>query len=70
MRPSASDRNVRVARKHRRLSQEQLSFDAGKKRSLLSDLERGTRDPSVRAIERSATALQIEPWTFLRPPDA
>lgn len=43
------------------LSQEELAFRAGMKRSYLSDLERGTRNPSVRALGRLAEALGIEP---------
>lgn len=53
--------NVRKFRKLRGMSQEALSLDAEMKRSYLSDLERGTRNPSVRAVERLATALQVLP---------
>lgn len=38
------------------------------KRSYLSDLERGTRNPSIKAIERIAVALGTEPWMLLRDP--
>ena len=57
--------NVRRLRKERGLSQEELAFQAGMKRSYLSDLERGTRNPTVRALERLASALEIEPADLL-----
>ena len=53
-------RNVRAARLARGLSQEQLAFEAEMKRSYLNDLERGTRNPSVRALGRLAKALGVE----------
>jgi transcriptional regulator with XRE-family HTH domain len=58
-------RNVRDYRKRRGLSQEALALEAEMKRSYLSDLERGVRNPSVTAIERLARALQVEPWRLL-----
>ena len=58
-------RNVRAARLARGLSQEQLAFEAEMKRSYLSDLERGTRNPSVRALGRLAKALGVEPADLL-----
>ena len=61
-------RNVRAARRRKGLSQEQLALEAEMKRSYLSDLERGTRNPSVRAVARLAAALAVEPWTLLQEP--
>lgn len=58
--------NVRRRRKARGLSQEELALDAGMKRSYLSDLERGTRNPSVRALGRLAEALQVDPGELLK----
>lgn len=58
-------RNVRMQREARGLSQEQLAFDAGMKRSYLSELERGLRNPSVRALGRLAAALELEPAVLL-----
>ena len=57
--------NVRRLRKERGLSQEELAFQAGMKRSYLSDLERGTRNPTVRAVGRLAEALEILPADLL-----
>ena len=58
--------NVRKARQARGLSQEELALEAGMKRSYLSELERGLRNPTVRALERLALALQTEPSDLLR----
>ena len=64
--PKILGRNVREARHRAGLSQEQLAFEAGMKRSYVSDLERGTRNPSVKAIGRLALALGVEPPDLLR----
>lgn len=60
-------RNVRRERKRLGKSQEELALDVGMKRGYLSDLERGTRNPSVKAIARLASALDVEPATLLQP---
>ena len=52
-------KNVRQLRETAGLSQEQLAFEAGMKRSYVSDLERGTRNPTVRALGRLADALKV-----------
>lgn len=57
--------NVRHHRKLKGMSQEQLALDAGMERSYVSDLERGTRNPSVRVVGRLATALGVEPDRLL-----
>jgi len=59
--------NVREARRRKGLSQEALAHEAEMKRSYLSDLERGTRNPTVRALGRLAAALDVDPWTLLQP---
>jgi transcriptional regulator with XRE-family HTH domain len=64
--PKILGRNVREARHRAGLSQEQLAFEAGMKRSYVSDLERGTRNPSVKAIARLAAALKVSPSELLR----
>lgn len=58
--------NVRRLRTAKGLSQEELAFAADMKRSYLSDLERGTRNPSVRALGRLAEALEVEAGELLR----
>lgn len=57
--------NVRHHRKLKGMSQEELGLEAGMERSYVSDLERGTRNPSVRALGRLADALGIEPHELL-----
>lgn len=57
--------NVRHYRKLAGMSQEELALDAGMKRSYVSDLERGTRNPSVRALGRLADSLGVEPSALL-----
>lgn len=68
--PQILGRNVRAARLRRGLSQEQLAFEAQMKRSYVSDLERGARNPSVKAIERLAMALEMPAADLLRRPEA
>ncbi|MBI2260706.1 MAG: helix-turn-helix transcriptional regulator [Caulobacterales bacterium] len=58
-------KNVRALRDREGLSQEELAFRAGMKRSYLSDLERGTRNPTVRALGRLAEALGVAPSRLL-----
>lgn len=63
-------RNVRVSRKAKGLSQEELAFRAGMKRSYVSDLENRKRNPTVRALGRLALALDVAPASLLsRDPD-
>lgn len=63
-------RNVRHYRKLAGMTQEQLALEVGMERSYISDLERGTRNPSVRALGRLADALSIEPSALLAPRDS
>jgi transcriptional regulator with XRE-family HTH domain len=58
--------NVRHHRKLKGLTQERLALDAGMERSYVSDLERGQRNPSVRALGRLAEALDMEPAALLK----
>jgi transcriptional regulator with XRE-family HTH domain len=61
-------RNVRAARLKQGLSQEALALEAEMKRSYVSDLERGTRNPSVKAIGRLARVLGVSPRDLLEVP--
>lgn len=58
-------KNVRSLRDQADLSQEELAFRAGMKRTYLSDLERGTRNPTVRMLGRLADALGVAPSRLL-----
>jgi transcriptional regulator with XRE-family HTH domain len=57
--------NVRHQRKLKGMTQEELAAAAEMERSYVSDLERGTRNPSVAALGRIAGALGIEPHILL-----
>lgn len=52
-------RRVKKARKESRLSQEALAHEAGSNRTYISDVERGTRNPSIEVVERIAKALNV-----------
>ena len=67
--PQILGRNVREARVSLGISQEELAFRAGMKRSYVSDLERGTRNPSIKAVARLAGALNLSPDRLLRAPE-
>ena len=58
-------RNLQTLRRAAGLSQEELAFRAGTKRSYLSDLERGVRNPSVRLLGRLAEGLDVPPARLL-----
>ena len=64
--PQILGRNVRRLRKARGMSQEELAFECEMKRSYVSDVERGTRNPSIKAVARLAKALKVEPDVLLR----
>ena len=50
---------VRQLRQRRRLSQEDLGFEAGLDRTYISGIERGVRNVSLKNIAAIATALQV-----------
>lgn len=60
-------RNIRRIRTAHGLSQEEVAFRAGMKRSYLSELEQGRRNPTVRALARLAVALHVDPRDLLVP---
>ncbi len=60
--------NVRRERLRLGLTQDALAVEAGMTRSYLSDLERGTRNPSVNALGLLARALKVEAADLLRHP--
>lgn len=57
--------NVRRYRKLADISQEELSLRTGIERSYISDLERGTRNPTVRVLGLLAKGLRVEPSALL-----
>jgi len=64
--PKVMGRNVRALRKAKGMSQEELALESDMKRSYVSDLERGTRNPSVKALGRLASALGVDPEVLVR----
>ncbi len=51
--------NLRRLRQARSLSQEAFADEAGVHRTYVSDLERATRNPTIRVVETLATALSV-----------
>ena len=58
--------NVKRERLGKGWSEEHISFEVDMKRSYVSDLERGVRNPSVKALGRLAEALGVEAADLLR----
>jgi transcriptional regulator with XRE-family HTH domain len=58
--------HIRALREQRQLSQEQLAFDAEIDRTYISQLERGTCNPSLKIIFKVATALNVNLIDLLR----
>jgi transcriptional regulator with XRE-family HTH domain len=52
-------RNVRRLRQQRRMTREQLAFDARIDLTYLGGIERGKRNPSLLVIARIAEALSV-----------
>lgn len=58
-------KRVREARRKLRLSQEELAYHADSNRTYISDVERGTRNPSIEVVERIAQALNVSIGSLL-----
>ena len=52
--------NIRKLRNSRKLSQEELAFEAGIDRSYLSEIENGYKNLSVTVLAQIATALKVD----------
>ena len=50
---------VRYLREQKKMTLEDLSFEANVNKNYLSDLERGNRNPTVKILEKIAVALGI-----------
>ena len=57
---------LRELRTRKKLSQENLAFDAKMDRTFISMLERGVRQPTLETIFRLAKILEIEPWKMVK----
>ena len=59
-------RILRELRTERGLSQEELGFESDYHRTYISQLERGQKNPSLKAIFRLARALGVRPSEMIR----
>jgi transcriptional regulator with XRE-family HTH domain len=50
---------IRKVRQKKKMSQEGLAFESGLHRTYISDIERGSRNVSIKNIEKIAKALEI-----------
>ncbi len=57
--------NLRRAREHLGISQEELADRAGLHRTYVSGVERGVRNPTVIVLEKIAKALKVKSSTLL-----
>ena len=58
-------KRVRKARKAIGISQEELAHEADSNRTYISDVERGTRNPSIEIVKRIAKALNVTMGSLL-----
>ena len=50
---------IKYLRGKKRWSQEDLALEANVNKNYISDLERGTRNPTIKVLEKIANALEI-----------
>jgi transcriptional regulator with XRE-family HTH domain len=60
-------RNVRAARKTRRMTQEQLAEAAGFSQQYISELECGRRNPTIVTLYELAEVLETTPGELISP---
>ena len=53
-------RNLRILRKQKRLSQEELAFQAGINRNYVGQIEREEKSPTVDVVEKLANSLTVK----------
>jgi len=59
--------NILGIRSELGLSQREISNRASMSRSYFSEVERGTREPSLQTLECMADALGVEVWQLVKP---
>jgi transcriptional regulator with XRE-family HTH domain len=59
-------RNLRHARKQRKMTQEEVGQQSGVHPTEVSRIEAGKRDPQVSTVERLAKAVGVPPSDLLR----
>jgi transcriptional regulator with XRE-family HTH domain len=57
-------RNLRILRKQKGLSQEELAFQAGINRNYVGQIEREEKSPTVDVIEKLSVSLGVIPSTL------
>lgn len=58
-------RNLRILRKQKGLSQEELAFQAGINRNYVGQIEREEKSPTVDILEKLAVALEVKPQILI-----
>jgi transcriptional regulator with XRE-family HTH domain len=58
-------RNLRILRKQKGLSQEELAFQAGINRNYVGQIEREEKSPTVDMIEKLSGALATDPEALI-----
>lgn len=53
-------KRIRYLREKKRISQEELAFRCNLNKNYISDIERGTRNPTLKVIEKLAEGLEIK----------
>ena len=59
-------KNLRVVRKQRGFTQEELADLAGINRNYVGQIEREEKSPTIDLLERLTLALEVEPEVFFR----
>ena len=59
--------NVRLRRSELNMTQERLALDSNLDLTYIGGIERGRRNPTVKALGQIATALGVTPADLLRP---
>ena len=57
--------NIKKLREAKGLSQEEFGFKADIHRTYVSDVERGSRNPTISVVEKFAKALNVTPGFLL-----
>lgn len=63
--PAIVGKNVRKLRQQKRMTQEELAFEAGIDLTYVGGIERGRRNPSLDVMVRIAAALSVPPTRLL-----
>ena len=58
-------RNLRMLRAEKQWTQEFVAFEAGLTQTYISELERGSRNPSIVVLEKLATVYGVPPARLL-----